>query len=697
MAYAQAIAKNVLLLAVCAAACFVPTPLLSVPAGLVLLLFLPGVYVLHCCQPADAAPGRNWLAIPTSLIVMGLALSWVWQWSNDKNVLLVTIIAVNGILLFAATLFTRERSRPQPMFDSSAQQWLLSALVLWFGVGVFLCYWLPSLRGVIHPVGDYVKHHAICLSLDRSPLPLHNMFFAVQADIPCYYYEQFYLFPATLRILAERTISIPFAFGLIAGIVASTFIAMVYLIGRHVLGAAKGALLASACAGFVGGWDAIPTVIAALSGKGMTVVLDAWCPVAWRIHNLSNNFFWSPQHIAAALMFLLCCHLLQIGNGRRWWIVMAPLAATSIFGTAVYHAITTFCAAAIFVLLEWHRTPAATGTTRTRLLSSVALIGLAGIVLMAPRALHYMEMNARYEGGLTLQWDRFPLAFLGRTVQPGPLANWLDAPWVLLVDFGLGALACLLIARQAWSRLWQNDGTRLLLIAGIIGLVSMWVVRSNVNRFDYSFRLASTFTMVIAALCVGFLLQPDMLRNWARPIRRPVLILGIVLGLPVGLYEAPLMAVRTLIRAHPEQVDNQALRFVREHTPPDAVVQRLPSAMAKSVQLTDRRAGAAELSNSHVNVFRPPDSRRSQKAYLGIREAFETASGQAAYETLRAWNVTHVLVGFAELKKYDSFPQFDDTRFEKVYDDDKARVYRLVGPSVSASMPSADAAGTRAN
>jgi len=678
MAHDRTMAKNFLMLAVCATACFVPTSLFSVPAGLALLLFLPGVYALRCCRPVDTTPGRYWLAIPMSLIVMGLALSWVWQWSNDRSVLLLTVLIVNAGLILARRLRAEHHEPPAAMFDTRRQRWFFSVLLIWIGACVSLCYWLPPWRSVVHPVGDYVKHHAICWSLDHAPLPLQNIFFAAVSDKPCYYYDQFYFLPAAIRILAGRTVSIPFVFGLIAGIVAITFVAMVYLIASDLIGSRRGALLAACCASIVGGWDIVPSVVKWIAYGRVFIVLDAWCPVTWRIHNIMDNFFWCPQHEAAVMLILFCCRLLQINVRSRWWLLMAPLAALSVFGTSVYHAMIIFPAATAYAMIELYRAWTTHRDTRKQLLGAILFIGVISAVAMLPRALHYREMNARYDGGLTLQWERFPLALFGRLLPPGPWANWLDAPWMLMVDVGLGALACVMISRQAWSRLWQNDGTRLLLITAGIGLVTMWLIRSSVNPLDYGFRHASRAVLIVGALCAGMLLQPHMLRPWARRCRQPALIIGILLGLPVGLYQSPMMAMRSLIESRRGLTEIGATRYIRQKTQLDAVVQCEPEQGAYFVQLTDRRSAVADPDDSHVNVFRPADIAPVHEAYRDVEEAFRTLSNHVAYEKLRKWGVTHVLIGHHEQKRFGSMPQFDNAAwFEKVYDDQRARVYRL--------------------
>jgi hypothetical protein len=643
-----------------------------------LLVVLPGTYALRLFQPACKTAGRKWLAIPMSLIIMGLALSYLWQWSNDRSTVLLTVLIINAALILVTHLRPDSHGPPAPMFDTRRQRWFFTALLVWIGACVTLCYWLPAWRSVEHPVGDYVKHHAVCWSLDRSPLPLQNVFFAAASDQPCYYYDQLYFIPAAIRILAGHTVSIPFVFGLVAGIVAITFIAMVYLLANDVIGSRHGALLATCCASIVGGWDIIPCVVKWIDIGRVFIVLDAWCPIAWRIHNIMDNFFWCPQHEAALMMFLFCCRLLQINARSRWWLLVAPLAAVSIWGTSVYHAMITFPAAALYAMFEGYRAMATDRAALKRLLGAILLIGVAGAMAMIPRALQYHEMNARYDGGLTLQWERFPLALFGRLLPPGPWANWLDAPWMLLIDVGLGVLACLMISRQAWSRLWRNNGTRLLLITGSIGLVTMWLIRSSVNPFDYGFRHASRTVLIVGALCAGLLLQPHLLRSWARRCRWPVLMAGILIGLPVGLYQSPLMATRSLIESRRGLAEAGATRYIRQHTSTDAVVQTEPKKGAPFVQLTDRRSAAVDPEDSHVNIFRPPDMTPVLEAYRDVQEDCQVESSRVAYEKLHKWGTTHLLIGHREQELFGLMPQFNDAKwFEKVYDDQQVRVYRL--------------------
>lgn len=68
-------------------------------------------------------------------------------------------------------------------------------------VGVFGSYWLRSAydRVGTRTARDYVKHHAVLLSLEFHPLPLHNVFYAAGADIAYYCYKYHYYVRVALR------------------------------------------------------------------------------------------------------------------------------------------------------------------------------------------------------------------------------------------------------------------------------------------------------------------------------------------------------------------------------------------------------------------------------------------------------------------------------------------------------------------
>lgn len=610
---------------------------------------------------------------------MPVPLSWVWRVSNDRVAVLGAIVALNALLLIPARGRRKEAAAPA-IFDSAGGRWLFTAIIGWTAACVLGTFWLIGLTGRVAdvPAHDYVKHHAVMLSLERHPLPLHNIFYAAEADTPYYYYEYHYLLPAAIRTVGGNAVSIPLAFGFTAAAIAALTVAMVYLIARDVSGTMRGGLLAAACVSVVGGWDMIAVLARVIAGGSMVVTLDAWCPVAWRIHNLMTNYVWCPQHMAALLGLLLAVRLLQCAPRARWWIAIAPLLGAAVFGSSAYLAMTIFPAAAVYVIVQWRAAARANAYAAKRFLLAVGVIAVVGFGLMATQAWQYHLINQRYDGGLTVQWERFPLALLGRVAPPGPIANLLDAPWMMLVDFGLAGVACVLVARSGWSRLWGGDGTRLLLVAGSIGAVAMFTVRSDINPIDYGFRVSIMPSMIVAAMLAGILLDARHVRPWARRGIFVMIAIALVPGLAVGFYEAPVTAGRRLI-APGGAAEAGAIRFLRAQTPIDAVVQGDPHNRITLPQLVDRQMGVVDPANAHVVVFQPLDRARMARAMADVVTAFEAPSPAVASARLGRWGIGYVLSGRVERERFGEMPQFKDTEcFEPVYQDDSSAVYRVL-------------------
>ncbi|HOJ75751.1 MAG TPA: hypothetical protein PLQ89_21645 [Phycisphaerae bacterium] len=667
-------------IAAAAGLCLVPWAPVSIVAIGYLLFWVPGRLLVQLLRPLRHEPGWRWGAWAASLMLMPVVLHWAWWLSNSRGAILAAVVLTDAALALAVAWAGDRRAFTSPLFREPAQLFAFAFLLIWVAAAVFLFNWLPVAggRSIPSPSGDYVKHHAIIWSLEQYPLPLHNVFFAAQSDAPYYYYEQFHLLPAAIRVLSAGAVRVETAFGIAAAAAAVALTAMVFLVARGLLGAVWPALLAAACATVIGGWDVIATTAYCLHIGRPMIVLDAWCPVLWRTHNIMNSFIWCPQHIAALATFLLCCHWLQIAPNRQWWIAVGPLAAASIFGASAYMALFCFAGAAVYVATRFVnelRQPRASVGRFTLAIVAMAVLSAA---LMGWRALHYQVMSARFGGGVTLEWDRFPFAFLGRAVAPGVLANWMEAPWLVPVEFGLGAVAIILVAGPFWRRVWRDDGARLLAIVAFLGFVTLWTVRTGINSIDYAYRMGSMVTLVLGALATGALLEPALVRPFARGWRKPVLVVGIVLGLPVGFYEPPLLAVRTFIEPNPDGPYAGAAAYVREATPPGAVAQPDPVSGLRLLQLTHRRAGVMDPSDPHVNVLCPPDKPRMQEAMVDIESAFRTPDAEQAHRLFGRWGVTYVLAGPRERERYGDLAALADSRyFDIVYDDGQTRVYRL--------------------
>ncbi len=658
----------------------------STAAAAILVLWLPGASIVRAIARLDDIPGRRTVIVAASMSLVIFPLSWFWRISNSTLQVTAFVCALNILLALVAYL-VRTSNPENPASDSPASngpsgftRWMLAGMCVWIAICVLGSFWIPTAfhRVAANGAHDYVKHHAIVFSLNEHPLPLHNVFNNLDPETPYFYYEYHYLLAASIRSMAGLNISIAFALGLVSAVLAVVVIRLTFWISLNFTKTTGGALLSAACVSVLGGWDIVPVLINVFRGQSMPVILDSWCPVAWRIHNVATQFYWCPQHVAAVCTLMLTAYWLTHAPKGKWWLIVGPCLGASVFGASVYIAIPVFLATAVFCLHSWWRADSG----RSQYAGAVILIAAIGAVLMLQQAFGYQEMASRFDGGLTFAWERFPLAVFGRILASGPLANYLDAWWLAIVDFGIPAVALVLISRNAWQRAWSQAGVRLLIIAGGIGFVAMFTVRSSVNPIDYGFRVSIMPTMIVAAILAGSLLRTDWIRPSLRKARMPLLILGTLLSLPVGLFEAPLSAARSLLQEAVDREDAGAYRFLREETPRNAVVQAAPTAERVTLpQIISRQIGASDAGNWHVRVFWPPDTERLYRAVELADTAYRASEAKTAREALLALRVTHVLVGTVEASRFGPMPQFKNVAyFEQVYSDDHAQVYRLTGP-----------------
>ena len=675
--------REVLGVVIAATACLAPAVALSLPAAGVLLLWLPGWLIVRRVRPSGDAITTHGLAAALSIVLSPVWLALVWRFTIDPLVILGGALVICLVISIAAP----PRRAALAAVPTRASR-LLLVLLGYVGLIVFGSIWLPEAGGHVgvRAAHDYTKHHAVIFALNRGPLPLTNPFYELERDTPYYYYEYHHYLAAAMVRLTRGHATVGLAFAVSSACVAMAFVAMVFALTRRLAQSDYAGLFGAACTSVVGGWDVVPNAVRALNHVAPPIILDAWMPIPWRVHNLLTQFMWCPQHMAATLALLVAVLLIHHAPRSRWWIILAPLLGASIFGSSVYLAMTFFAAAALYVLhLIW--SARREGRRVGRLLLGSAAIAALGLLLMAHQAWEYRIMAQRLDGGLVLEWERFDYAVLGRWLSPGPLANWLDGPWVLLIELGLPGLALLLVGGAAWRKLWRDDGVRLLILAGGLGTAALYTFRSSVSPFDYSFRVAVTPLQVLGAVCAGFLLKRLIECRPAARGKWTLLLIGASLGLPVGLYEGPLMAARTWLRTPRFQADAGAIHFIRDETPSDAVIQGLPGQRLDLLQLVDRQLAVCDPDNSHVRVFYPLDMARMRRVYAEVTNAFTQASSRAAYAALTKAGATHVMYGSIEHGANPSGAPFDDlTLFERIYADELAAVYRLRTPAELASV-----------
>ena len=672
---------------------------LSVIGAVGLLAWCPGRILVELLRiPGRRDRGlRTLLSVALSLSLSPVLLDGLWRWTHSAWILL----GVWWLALSALSLWTWVRpssgatsaESDSGLFERRATRFVVLALLAWISACVVISYWPERLGGAPIPATphDYVKHHAILSWLHDGGLPLGNRFCADAAEEPYYYYHYFYLLPATMRLWSGGQLDIGFVFGITAALVAVGCVGLIYALTKRLTGGDGPAVFAAAVASLIGGLDVIPL---ALKGE-FVVTLDAWADLPFRIHNFYTHFVWSPQHVLGLLILLIGVLLRSLCPRATWWPLLGALLCISLFGTTVYLAIPAFLALGICGVSELFDSRGG-DSKRSATLRGYLILALLLVLLVAPQFSGYRAMSDRYEESISSDWPRNSLALTGRLVGPGVLANLLDLPWWLLLEFGVRFLACVLVGRQVYRNCWDDKGLRLLMTTSVCGLLLLASIRSGVHRFDYGFKIGALASMAFGAILCGCLLDPAPARaRWWNPlgwrmrkefgsVRRrmvsTVIPAAFLLGLPLGLYEAPITAVRRFVRpGETFAAEHNAWRFLRDELPPDAVIQTQPGRPRPLLaQLADRQWGVLDPTDSDVGVFRPRDGLLIAGALSAVRRAGQSADAKTARDLFRKHRVTHVFVGSIERDRWAHLDKFDDLGyFTPVYADDAVTVYAL--------------------
>jgi len=699
--------RTVLAATIAAALAVVPIGAISVPAGFLLAAYLPGrELVRRLAATREWSPGcRTLIALAASLAIVPVVLNPIWHATHGRW---ATLAATWGLVVASAAL---RRGRPLFESDPSADRLFEMRHTRWaavFAAAIIVCgciftYWPTELLGypVATQIHDFVKHYAVMDSLGRRPLPLGNVFYAEGADAPVYYYHFFYLIPATVRLWSGHAVGIELAFGVQAALVGLASVGLVYVVVKRFAGE-QAATLAAALASVIGGLDAIPVIGMFIRGD-YVVTLDAWAVVEFRIHNFLSQVIWSPQNCQGAMIALLSVWMLSThGLWRGWW-AWGPLLGASCLGSSIWVSLGVLPAVSLWVVIElWRRRR--DGRACARLLAAATGVAALMLIISLPSLMGYAEMSARHGRSLTSQWDaRHNLSVLGRLAAPGVLANVLDYPMILALEYGAKIVLPLMLPWTVWRRVWRDDGLRLWCIASAIALIGYPVLRSNFYYNDFGQKISLLPLTLGAALAGCVVAATPGPRRWWNPLgwslgggradgrsKAAAWIAGalLVAGLPVGIYEIPATFGRRYIEewlasrgSHGAELRDEraALSFMRHELPADAVVQAdVTPARAKLAQLVRRQIGVMEPQDD-VLVFRPADYDRYLECAGAVRYAlYESALPGEVYAILRRHRVTHVYAGPIERRRWSGIEKLYDARyFRTVFDTEYADVVEL--------------------
>lgn len=677
---------------------------LAAPSLAILLGFFPGYILLRGLRlaPAWSAGGRVVLAVAFSLVVTPILLDLLWRvpFTPATRALIAAIV----IQAFAFWVLRREwdganAQEPLAMFESRWTRAIAGCVAVAVVVATIGPYWPRRMGDWIAPcaIHDFIKHHAVMSSIGRGGLPLDGPFFAAGESGPVYYYHYFYLIPATIRSVTVD-MSIELAFAIQSAAVALSLAGTVYCVVKRISRSDAKATLAMLLATVVGGLDVLMLLVMRLP----VVTLDAWADHSVRVHNLLNQMMWSPQNVQGLLVGLIGAYLLGCKGWWRGWWWCGPLLCLALIGSSVWVAIPLV--AGLFAFVVTH--VVSQRGTRMRCLTQAAGVGALCILVCWPTIGGYMAMSRRLGESLTTDWPRQSHALLGRLLPPGPLANLLDLPWIVLVEFGALAVLPALLSRRQWKMILADSGMRLLAFSAAAALVGFILVRSHFDYNDFG-QKSMMVALLFAAVAGGFSISSDHLSRWnptgwqldrqlsprLRIPTRVVVGLCVVCGAAVAIYEAPLTAVRRYVdpdsrlsRLAAEDADmvraeRGAYLWMDRNNRPTDVVQadwsrrRLPLA-----QLSGTRFGVTELERD-TKVFCPPKPTEHERILARFVREIETgADEQRLCDLLVEMNVTHVFVGLIEQTGWPRLTRFENPAcFEPVYSDASVTIYEIIG------------------
>lgn len=511
---------------------------------------------------------------------------------------------------------------------------------------------------------DFLWHSALALELGKFALPPRNPYMAPHA---MNYYWTYFLLPASVAELAPmrdlRDVQPALkANAILAGLL---MIGALFLLARSGTSGPWAAATAVALAVVAASAEGLYQIVDIVrSGRPLADLLDtnidavtAWEFGGLRIDNIPRSLWYTPQHTTSIALGLTALVLCAHGGVR------ARMSAIAIAGLALGLA-----------------------TTMNPLLGAVCA-GIYGLCVLA---------DALAEPRGWVQVPRHLLAALPviLAVAWGAASHVMDGAGSAL-DFGfhgfsrnwplltlLLSLGPILLPALPGAWLGRSTARRPVVIgtAGIVlGLGLLYFVRISEASW-VGFRAGQ-----ILLVCIPVLLALTLERLGTR---RAVLLAAAVLvfGLPTTLVDTwnaqdienrrPGPGFRWTLWVTPAQ--QEAFRWLRENTPPEAIVQMEPMVRAREHwTLIPSFAGRRMAAGLPISLLPLPEyEQRSAR----VRTLFATENVDEAVSIAHGLRIDYLYVDGTDrsaypsgVKKLDEHP----ARFERVFGNDEVRIYRL--------------------
>lgn len=701
-----------LLAVILAGLTLLPLPLLSFPAGLGLLVLLPGLQLVRALGLyANWREGRTLvLGLAAGLLVSPVCLylaSLAFGFSRPV-VFLTPILLVVG-LAWLNRLWPAPAAPPAPLVQTRRQGFLLAGLLLLLALALLFPYLEGRTRAGLYPVemADWFKHFGVSWAIRHTGVPPADIFFygdPTRGKLAYYYF--FHLTAASLDLLHGGVSSIYLSFVLLALLAALSCVLAVYLLARRVLPTVGGALAALLFATFIGGLDVIPAIPyyagrfrqkfpdipAAWSGIIAADHVDGWAPATYlRLNSLYVHYLWVPQHVTGLLAFVLGLYLFRETPDRRRLAIFAPLLLAALLGHSAWVALVAFTCLGLYALYDlFRRWQSGRRGDMLRALAAYTGVALVFLLLSLPLLAEMLGPDAPKSGvvfeiPLTGSWP--VLTPFKNHLGPTTLARLLDLPLHYLVELG-AALVCGLAGLWLFRR--RNEAEPLLpffILALLVGFVTISFFASGRSWTELGFTLNNDLAMrailpaqAVLALFAGYFVArlPGLpLKRWLKAGLAAGVGLMMVLGLLTVLWELWAMGAAKYFK--PPRIDPatyQAFQAMPTVTEPLSVIKHRTHDNASAYQLMygDRSPGFFTV---EAAVFHP-DLRQVIYQFGLSRFAFLNRLPVWSYQMFREMYADYVYVGPLDRGAELSPEKFENpTYYDKVYDADDITIYRV--------------------
>jgi hypothetical protein len=577
---------------------------------------------------------------------------------------------------------------------------------------------------------DFLVHLSVVAELAKGDFPPRNPYFGGE---PLHYYWLYFLYPTLASRLAGASSSTASTLVQCNFATAALFLPVLYAFLRSHAGRAAHALggvfVVLLCGSFEGAyviWRVRSGLLPAHLGEYNVDGVSRWYFAPPQIDALLRGLLYTPQHLWALAILLSLGLVLQRRDRRpaAWWVfaLMLPLLgisgfvgviavawvlalvfldltdqrarrplplllaclAASALGLALFRGLEMFGTTSFAAIAPQPKTWQHLPTLLFLNFGALGLMGLLGAVLA-------FRLRARLSSGL-LALAAMALALVWHGARTGSFAA--GPGWAVgLYAVGLAAAAAL--ALVAVSERFRGGRDVLALLFVGLGAIFSGFIPGYVHEFG----LRGGF---VVALCLGAFAMTLARRasSWPPLVRAAILgaaVLGAALALPTSAID--LYSTRNLddprFSTYVSPREAEALRWIREALPPEAVVQGLPDPVQRrglignfTNTLGERRLAVGK--TYYAGQFQI-GTERAQARSRAVTLVFRDAPLRRRLEPLIEHDIAFLTIGQPERSTPRADPGFFERRpdlFTRVFDNEELQIYRVDAPAVRRELES---------